>query len=105
MKTKKIMYYEIKDEEKNYMEWGLTSAVDAESVHYMKLYEGAINFRLANSDDLLDWICATGEYFEELLELADGYFQFQYKKQDNGYGEYEIYGEYIKVADKKAMVA
>ncbi|HBN28386.1 MAG TPA: hypothetical protein DD421_05020 [Clostridiaceae bacterium] len=103
METKKIMYYEI--EREDYMEWGLTSAADAESIHYMKLYMKAENFRLATYMDLLDWICATGEYFEELLELADGYFQFQYKKQDNGYGEYEIYGEYIKVADKKAMVA
>ena len=36
METKKIMYYEI--EREDYMEWGLTSAADAESIHYGTLF-------------------------------------------------------------------
>lgn len=103
MKTRKVMYYEIEHED--YNEWGLTTNTDEESIKNMKLYEGAINFRIATKQDCFDWVCASGEIFEGLLELEDGYYQWQYAGNRNGYGGIEVYGEYKKVGSRKALIA
>lgn len=56
---------------------------------------GIENFRLATTDDLRDWVCATGEVFKGIVVTADGMFKWsEYEGIDElGFTDYRC--EYV----------
>lgn len=104
----KVLYYDVTDEKhakRLGRNWQLTMAIDKESLHYMKLYEGAINIRMATLENLLEYTHEKGEMIEGFFELKEGYYQLIYEAHKNKYGKVEVNGEYKKVGDKRAVVA
>lgn len=89
-KGRKIYYYEHQDEhDSNKQRWGLTD--DKTKARSMDN-----SYRLANLIDLNDWISATEEIFDGIIEVEEGLYQW-YEREYYEDGLWDCKCDYVPV--------